>query len=91
MGGIAAIGDVGTASPVVGAQIVGPDNLRRLLRHEHGMRRRTPKGERFAAAPVARQRISLACPQDRFEDGPDRIVVVIGGRPDVHLEALSRS
>jgi hypothetical protein len=90
MGGVAAIGDMGAAALVVGAQIVGPENLRRLLYHEHGMPRSTPKGERFAAGPVARQRIGLPCPQDRLEDGPDGIVV-IGGGPDVHREALSRS
>src|SRR5260370_7472680 len=89
-GHIAAIGDVRSATPLVRLQAVGSDDVAIFFRDENLTLDRTPVRERALFVHVARQAVSLACPDDGLHDRPDRVRISVDCRPDQHPRILPR-
>ena len=81
---VTAIGDMGAASAVVCAQIVGSDDGPGILRHKHGVGWRAPVGEGVLARDVTRDGVGLPGAEGRLEDAPDSVVVSRFRLPDQH-------
>jgi hypothetical protein len=86
---IAAIGDMGAAAALVGAQKIGADHAAHVFGDEHMMAARVPVGERLGAGDVAGDWIGLAGAKHRLKQAPDRVVVLGRGRSDVHCGPAS--
>src|SRR5208283_4619796 len=83
-GHVAAVGDVGTAAILIGAEEIGADDVAVVVGDEDFVSGREPKGERGVSRDVARKGIGFAGAKDGFENRPDGVGV--GGERGTNRE-----
>jgi hypothetical protein len=74
-GHITAVGDVGTAAPLIRVQIIGSGHQFVRLCDEYLVIGGKPVCQRVGSAPVTWQRIGFACPQYGFDYAPNGVGV----------------
>ncbi len=79
---VAAVGDVGAAAGLVGAEEVGPENAARGVGDEDFVGGGLPVGEGIVAGTGGGEGVGLAAADDRFEDRPEGVGVGGSGGAD---------
>ena len=81
-GHVAAVGDVGTAAILIGAEEIGADDAAVVEGDKDFVGGREPKRESGVVSDVARQSVGFAGAKDGFENGPDGVGVGGESGPD---------
>jgi len=90
-GDVAAVGYVGAAALLIGAEVVGADDLASVFGHEDFMVVCEPIRQSRFARHVAPQGVGVSGADDRFDDGPDGDGVAKIGRADGEHGAMIRN
>lgn len=81
-GDVAAVGDMRTAALLIGAKVIGADDLVVAVGDEDFMGGSEPIGQGGFTGHVARQGVGVSSADDRFDDGPDGVGIARAGGAD---------